>query len=759
MPLALPIAVLPLLVLVGSTGTLALRELWRARSGEDAEQRAWSATVAATATTTTIARIVQRSTIDPERAALGVSLQYTLAALLVVLFVLFAPTARPRRRLTVAVLLGLVALHLTTPAFLGRRYFVRTDCFGESYYAFSVGPLVLLLVPLSIWALMHWIRSIRAMKGRAPWSMSVVVTITLACAASFVHDVLLNQAVIHSVHMLEYAFAAVAFLTSAQISQHVRTRYEGLATNMQHSMNELAESRRLLDQTLDELARTKKGFPRLAESALDGILVHDGDRVVDANDALCEIFGAPLDELRGRRVAELFEGGERPEAEAALFARVDAPRELVAKAKPKPEAKDKDHARVPVDIMGRSAQNGDAVLYVVSVRDITFRKEAEARQVFTDRMVSIATLAAGAAHEINNPLTYVTTNIALAIEDATGMTADVLEGLREAEEGCDRIRRIVQDLGSLSRDQGEALGQIDLDSVVDRALRMAEHQLRQRATVVRESQATARVLANEARLGQVFLNLIVNAAQAIPEGQASAQEVRVTTRDEGDRVIVEVTDTGSGIAAEDLPRIFDPFFTTKAHSGTGLGLSVCHGIVAQFGGDITVESHLGVGTTFRVSLPACPASAPLPAPTSRKLPVATARRARILVVDDEPSLVMAIARALRAHEVTTAQSGAEALDLLGRTDFDLVLCDLMMPTVTGMDVYDRIRGVDPDLAGRIVFMTGGAFTSRAADFVADPATKCIAKPLDFAELSVLVNAALARATGVAPSHEARDQPA
>lgn len=301
----------------------------------------------------------------------------------------------------------------------------------------------------------------------------------------------------------------------------------------------------------------------------------------------------------------------------------------------------------------------------------------------------------------------------------------------------------MQDLGSLSRDEGDELGPVDVGLVVERAVRMTEHQLRHRATVVCELEARAPALANEARLGQVLLNLIVNAAQAIPEGHASAHQIRISTRSADGRVVIEVSDTGAGIAPEALPHIFDPFFTTKAHSGTGLGLSVCHGIVAQFGGEITVESQQGVGTTFRVSLPASPVPEAERSAPERLLARAPSKRARILVVDDDPAIVKAIGRALRAHEITTAGSGAEALAVLGQRSFDLVLCDLMMPSITGMDVYEQLESKDPGLARRIVFMTGGAFTPRAMAFVADTARRCVKKPIDFTKVRALVDAAVA----------------
>src|SRR5512140_1421020 len=176
---------------------------------------------------------------------------------------------------------------------------------------------------------------------------------------------------------------------------------------------------------------------------------------------------------------------------------------------------------------------------------------------------------------------------------------------------AERIRDIVRDLRTFARGNPDTIGPVDVKATLEFSISMATPQLRQRAQLVRKYERASPVMGNESRLGQVFLNLLVNAAQAIPEGKVAQNAVTVALREGGQGwVLVEVSDTGSGIAAENLSRIFEPFFTTKPLGvGTGLGLSVCHGIITGLGGKIEVESALGKGTTFRVRLPA----APLPA--------------------------------------------------------------------------------------------------------------------------------------------------
>ncbi|MBZ4419866.1 ATP-binding protein [Myxococcus sp. RHSTA-1-4] len=244
--------------------------------------------------------------------------------------------------------------------------------------------------------------------------------------------------------------------------------------------------------------------------------------------------------------------------------------------------------------------------------DITDRKAMQAQLVVSDRLAAVGTLAAGVAHEINNPLAFVLSNLSflsgelqgVARELPPGRTAEMEEVLREASDGAHRVRQIVRDLRTFSRGDDEVATSVNIQAVLESAITMARGELKMRAQIVREYREVPLVEGNEGRFGQVFLNLLINAAQAIPPGKPEQHEVRLVLRHSGERVIVEVHDTGSGMPPEVRARIFDPFFTTKpVGEGTGLGLSICHGIVTGFGGEITVESEEGRGSTFRVSLP------------------------------------------------------------------------------------------------------------------------------------------------------------
>jgi two-component system cell cycle sensor histidine kinase/response regulator CckA len=373
--------------------------------------------------------------------------------------------------------------------------------------------------------------------------------------------------------------------------------------------------------------------------------------------------------------------------------------------------------------------------------DVTRQKQLESRVAISDRLATVGTLAAGVAHEINNPLTYLLANLEWLERDLPREPSDSRErvALASAIEGATRIRDVVRDLGSLSSVDAGRVASLDVRLLLDTALRMADHETRYRAQVRRRYDDVPRVVANESRLGQVFLNLIINAAQAISEGDAAENEIVVSTRGEGERVIVEVSDTGAGIPAELVGKIFEPFVTTKPKGmGTGLGLHIARSIVTSLGGEIRVESEVGIGTTVRVSLPAAIAASAVPPVARPPATIPVAGRLRFLVVDDEPRLTNVLEDLLSEHQVTTSNSGRAALALLATHSYDVVLCDLVMPELTGMDVYDEVARRDPALASRIVFMTGGAFTERARDFLAHHDNLVLHKPFALDDLQDII---------------------
>ena len=269
--------------------------------------------------------------------------------------------------------------------------------------------------------------------------------------------------------------------------------------------------------------------------------------------------------------------------------------------------------RIPLEVDGAPLLGASGeVLYAIAIfHDISERRAMERRLRVSDRMATVGVMAAGVAHEINNPLSYLTANLTFALAElksGSGNVAEVISALDDAHAGAVRMGLIVRDLKTFSRDDDGQPVAVDLHNVLEVALRLSGNDIRHRARLVKDLGPLPWVMGNESRLGQVFLNLLVNAAQAIPEGRADANEIRVVTRvDASGRPIVEISDTGAGIDPKLLTRIFEPFFTTKPKGvGTGLGLAICNDILVGLGAELTVESELGKGTTFRVCLRPAP---------------------------------------------------------------------------------------------------------------------------------------------------------
>jgi signal transduction histidine kinase len=394
-------------------------------------------------------------------------------------------------------------------------------------------------------------------------------------------------------------------------------------------------------------------------------------------------------------------------------------------------------------------------------------RELQARLAQTDRLTSLGTLAAGVAHEINNPLAYVLLNLGYITEEVPNLLANVegvgsraddraseiLVALEHARNGAERIRDIVRGLKTFSRPENETRAPLNVTQLLEATLAMVGHEIRHRAHLVKDYAQVPEVFANEARLGQVFLNLLLNAVQALADDRAASNEIRVAVKAVApDRVLVEVADNGTGIPPQVRGRIFEPFFTTKPVGiGTGLGLAICHGIVASLGGTLTFETEVGRGSVFRVELPAAEraigaaAAGRADGPSVGGAPRAT--QGRILVVDDEPIVCFSLERLLsKEGEVIAVTSARQALAAIAAgARFDVILCDLMLPEMDGPALYDALRNIAPMQAERMVFVTGGVFTARARDFLASVQNPRLGKPFDIDSLLVLVRGLISNA--------------
>lgn len=385
-----------------------------------------------------------------------------------------------------------------------------------------------------------------------------------------------------------------------------------------------------------------------------------------------------------------------------------------------------------------------------TVQDITEQKQLEAQLVFVSRMTAVGMLGAGVAHEINNPLASVSTSIEVATQQVVDLAEtvgpnmraqleDVREVLGEAKQAALRIRNIVRDLSAFGQ-LGTERGPVDVRPLVDGAIKLVWNEIRHRARLVKSYDEIPLVDANENQLCQVFVNVLLNAAQAIGEGDVEHNEIHVTTRAaSGGAVSIEITDTGGGIAAEHLPRIFEPFFTTKPiGSALGLGLSTAHAIISGFGGTLEVVSELGRGSRFRIVLPAVRRSEPKL--DARRERARTNRDGRVLVVDDELTLLRNIERSLtKYHDVVAVERAAEALELIAAGErFDAIVCDLMMPEMTGMQLFGELQRIAPDQAERTIFITGGAFSTAAREFLERVPNPRLEKPFEIRQLRTVI---------------------
>ncbi|WP_224240936.1 ATP-binding protein [Hyalangium gracile] len=510
-------------------------------------------------------------------------------------------------------------------------------------------------------------------------------------------------------------------------------------------------------RTEDALRRSELSFRQLIERAPESIAVHREGRFVYVNPAILSAlrYQKPED-LLGKPVLDVIHPDDRP----MITQRMQM---IIATGQPAPPQEMRtlrsDGTWYDIETIGLAIDFDGAPAVMVLGRDITERKQMQARLLQNDRMGVMGTLAAGVGHEINNPLTFVLSNLSLAGAELEQLLQEHEQGglspeteralftrlgelremLQEAHGGAERVRTIVRDLKIFSRQGEEQRAPVDVREVIELSIKMALPEVRSRARLTKNFEEVPPVVADASRLGQVFLNLLVNAAHAIPEGNALGSEISVRVyMDASGRVAVDVGDTGEGIRAEILPRIFEPFFTTKpVGSGTGMGLSICHGIIQSLGGEITVRSEVGRGSTFTVLLPAAPVVAPAvepaPAPTS-------SHASQVLIIDDEPGVGRALARMIGGkHRVTVVDSGQAALEQLqSGTPFDVIFCDLMMADLSGMDLYERMLEQRPGLAGRFIFMTGGAFTPRARSFLEKVPNGWLEKPFEVEQIRRLM---------------------
>jgi two-component system NtrC family sensor kinase len=510
---------------------------------------------------------------------------------------------------------------------------------------------------------------------------------------------------------------------------------------------------------MTSLSDTHVRFLALAECTSDAVFITDFDsaRFVEVNAQATELLGYTREELcrmTGRHL--------HPPEDGDLVTEMG--RELVQRGsvfRPAVRLQHKSGSHLWAELRSRAYEAEGRKLYVTFVRDVSATivreqelsdayqtlNEAELQLLHTSRLAALGQLATGIAHEVNNPAATLLSCQEALLEDLAQVRSIVVDGtcpapthhsledlitnaqsaVKDSLESIHRIASVVNNLRGYAAIDAQAISQVDVNDVVHVALSLARPELKAVRSVRVSLRAHRTLPADHSKLGQVVVNLLLNAAYAVRNTRDS--ELLVETEDNGGGIVIRVSDNGEGIPLSLRSRVFDPFFTTKPASvGTGLGLSVATDIVTKHRGHLSLADSVLGGSSFEVYIPCDTGFSFRPTAPTKELP---ARTCRVLIVDDEPTLVRAYRRLLsKSHQVVGAFGGDEALAILARDDdFDLILCDLMMPRVDGAAVYRHLLRWQPHLVPQLLFCTGGPTTPECRQFLAETQVDVVIKPV------------------------------
>ncbi len=505
--------------------------------------------------------------------------------------------------------------------------------------------------------------------------------------------------------------------------------------------NSLADS---LKNSREDFRRSEENFQMIIQYMPDGVMIVDKETILFANRTLVKMLGfAEAEEFLGHPTMELI----HPDYHDVVFEKSESG---VGAGTADPPLKikliGKNGKSVYVESSNIAVRFFEKNATMAVMRDITFQNKMEQQAVLNDKLATVGTLAAGVAHEINNPLTYVLGNVVFLKEQfdelknhlretgskddfCVNLMSEMNEELANVAEGGEKIREIVKGLKAFVHSNEDEVEKVNLNQVLEAAMNMTFHVIKQKARLEKELAVDLPVLtANPGKLQQVFINLLINAAQSIAGNHPAENKIHVRTGRNDGHLFVEITDTGKGIPANVLPRIFDPFYTTKAvGEGTGLGLSVCNEILKNYLGTIQVHSQVGKGTTFMVNLPL--ENGRKASEIHHSLP--GIKYGRVLAVDDEPSNLDILTRMLKKeNKVFSAFSGLEAMEMLEKEggDMDAIVSDVNMPNMNGIELYKAVAGKYPGLEHKFIFMTGSIFNAETKEFFRTVSNPCLEKP-------------------------------
>ena len=504
----------------------------------------------------------------------------------------------------------------------------------------------------------------------------------------------------------------------------------------------------------EAVRRSEERFESLVDSLVESVWIVRAGRLVYANSAAQSLLQVSGGELQGQAFLPLVHKDDQTQVEQQ-FCRVTQG-EPVAPFECRLNQGTHQTILVELSSIGIDYEGGAAILSFG--RDVTERKRSEASLLQSDRLASLGMLAGGMAHSLNNPLTYVLLNLdhlakrlPLMAGEAS-YVADALARMDEAREGAERMANIVKRMRNLARTDDNEIRAIDLRSVLESVVEIVGNEMHHRGRLTTVFEQVPPVIANESRIEQVCLGLFLFAARILPEASANTNGVRLSLYSEDrQNAIIEIVCEGVEFDTAQLRSLFEPFASSDEARTAGFGLSVCSSIVDQLGGQIRAESLPGTGLFLRITFPCTRQSASTepPPPSSQQSsnpPSTESGSGKILVIDDDPGVGRALRLMLEEeHDVTCFTSPRDALRrLLQDPGFDLVFCDLMMPELTGMDIYQVLRFNRPGYESRLVFMTGGAFTAAAKRFLAQVPNSRVEKPFNLRALQRLVQRSVAK---------------
>jgi PAS domain S-box-containing protein len=502
-----------------------------------------------------------------------------------------------------------------------------------------------------------------------------------------------------------------------------------------------------------QVRQSEERFRSVAESATDAIILADSsETILSWTTSAQALFGYNRDEIVGQPFTRLI-------PERYTHACADGMRRVIATGQQHLAGQvvelyglTKDGREFPAELSLASWQTTSGTFFGAIIRDLSERKRAEKelqRQreaaYQAEKLATMGQLLAGVAHELNNPLTVVQGQAHLLQQEVSdGPLAARVQEITRATERCVRI---VRNFLALARQHHMERSPTHLNQVIEEAVDLLAYQLRVDAVEVQVylDDDLPPLWADADQIYQVVVNLVSNAHQAMRETPA-LRRLTLTTRYDpvGNRVALEVADTGPGIPPEIQAHIFEPFFTTKPQGvGTGLGLSLCQGIIEEHEGSIGVDSQPGHGTVFRIELPVVAPPETVPAPPTAE-PHAALQGKTILVVDDEPQIADVLAQALSIddHHVEIATNGNSALNKLQERAYDLILSDLRMPTLDGPTFYRELVHQDPTYQQRFIFLTGDTLSPETRAFLDHTRVPCLHKPFRLVELLQVVRRTL-----------------